>query len=60
MILSLILSSNLTKSAKTVDLLLGSDGHGSGELVSSSSDFLSGLLALPDADSFSLHALLKL
>ena len=55
---SLILSGNLTKSAKTVDLLLGSHGGGGRELVGTSSDLLSSLFAFPDADSLSLHALL--
>ena len=55
---SLILKSNFTKSTKTVDLLLGGHGGGSGELISSSGDFLASLFAFPDADSFSLDALL--
>lgn len=45
----------LSKSSETHNGSLGGDGRGSGELISTTSDLLTGLLALPDADSGSLH-----
>merc|ERR1740139_1659020 len=56
---SLLSEGLLSDSAETVDLRLGSDGGRSGELPRTSADPLSSLLALPDADSLALNALLK-
>ena len=49
----------LSESTQTVDVGLGGNSGGCGELVSSTGDLPVGVLALPDADSHSSHAILQ-
>ena len=53
-----LVSTLLSESSKTVDVGLGSNSGGCRKLVCSTSDFLVGLLAFPDANSHSSHAVL--
>ena len=53
-----LLSGLLSESSKTHDGGLGGHGRSRGQLVSTTSDLLSGLLALPDADGRTLDAVL--